>query len=84
LDHEVVDDAVKDRAVVVLVFDVLQKIGNRFGGFVGVHLDDKITFTRDELDTRRSLSSGGLPSADNQETSQGQDGEGATLRVCDV
>lgn len=36
LDHESVDDTMKDGAVVVTVFDILQKIGNGFRRGFGV------------------------------------------------
>jgi hypothetical protein len=42
LHHEVVDHAVKDGAVVMLVLDVLQKIFHRLGCLVGVHLHHKV------------------------------------------
>jgi hypothetical protein len=41
----------------------LQKILNRFGGFVGIDLDDKITFTGGKLDLWHSFSPNGLPAA---------------------
>src|SRR6266704_2156600 len=39
LDHEAVDDAVKDRAVIEPALRVLQKIRYRLGGLVGVELE---------------------------------------------
>ena len=33
LDHKVIDDTVKNSAVIMTVFDVLHKIGDAFGGF---------------------------------------------------
>ena len=42
LNHEVGNDAVKNGAVVVLVFDVLQKVGHGFGRLVGVNLDHDV------------------------------------------
>ncbi len=58
LHHEIVHDAVKHRAVVMPVFDVLQEIGHRLGRFVWVNLDGEFAFAGNELDARGF--SGGL------------------------
>ena len=42
LHHEVLDHAVEDGAVVVLVFDVLQKVFDCLGCFVRVDLHHKV------------------------------------------
>src|SRR5205085_1250315 len=50
LDHEVADDTVEDRAVVVLGLDVRQEVLDRLGRLVGVHLDDEFAQRGRELD----------------------------------
>lgn len=44
MDHEVLDDAVKHRVVVVTGLDVSQKVGDRLGrlGFVQLQRDDAV------------------------------------------
>ena len=54
LHHEVADHPVKHRAVVVLVIDVLQKVGNCLGRFVWINLHHKLTFAGDKLHARGS------------------------------
>ena len=45
----------KNRAVVMLVADVLQKVLNGFGGLVGIDLDGEVALAGDEFDFRRRL-----------------------------
>jgi hypothetical protein len=42
LDHEAVDDAVEDRAVVLALLDVLQEVVDRDRGFFRVQLDGDV------------------------------------------
>src|SRR5258708_7625796 len=52
LDHESVDDAVKDRAVVEPALRVLQEIRHRLGGLVGVELEREGAHAGFEFDAR--------------------------------
>ena len=51
LHHEIVDDAVKNRSVVMLVLDVLKKILNCLGSLVGINLDHDVAGAGRQLDT---------------------------------
>src|SRR5690606_25638010 len=52
LDHEIIDDAVEDRAVVEAFANVLQKVGSGLGGFFGVELNDDFAMVGLELNAR--------------------------------
>jgi hypothetical protein len=49
LDHEVVDDAVEHRAVVVAGLDVLEEVVDRLRRLGGVELDDDVALRGGEL-----------------------------------
>ena len=52
LDHEVIDDAVKNQAVVMAVAHIRQKILYGVGCFVGVQLNHKLSRAGGEFDLR--------------------------------
>jgi hypothetical protein len=58
LHHEVGDHAVKNSTVVMLVFDILQKIFHRLGCLVGVNLHHEIARCGGETDLRCRLGQG--------------------------
>src|ERR1035437_10399101 len=55
LDHEVIDYAVKDGAIVVFVLHVVQKVFNRLGRLVGIKFKHKVPCCGDKLDPRGLL-----------------------------
>ena len=75
LHHEVGNHAVKNGAVIVFVAHILQKVFDRFGCFVGVDLDHKLTQVGDEFHARCFLCMGHVEQA---EPSQGDDAKRAS------
>ena len=61
LDHEVLDNAVKHRAVIKTGFDVLHKVGRADGRFAGIKAHHDVAEAGFKLHSRIRVSSLGLP-----------------------